>query len=289
MPSTLFGPAAVITLLLGAAQITTQSPTVSMSYEVKRVLTLFEPVVLKLFIDNPRDTQLAVDLGRNFFGNLQLSLRKPDGRVVPADPSRPKRLEDSHEGRHLLIDAGGQYSRRHTLDEWFDFEQVGDYELTVMFTGSVHPGTGFDLGRQGASGFRSLTWNEWQNVQRSHAAAIDIPTMSLRFRILPHNDAVLRGNCETLIQEAYSHDWREAVSAANILAYMKGPTAAENLARLLDPQKPPYVSSVEFIAIEGLARAGTEQARLALLEATSHPNRGVASFAQNRLERFVLR
>ena len=106
-----------------------QSAKVVVSFSLAQAhLSLHEPVFLNFTIENRTSDPVVVDLGANHKEAFLFAIVKPDG-------SKAELPQMSPEGSALVGKArlrpGQKYSRRLLLNEWSEFDSLGQYEISV--------------------------------------------------------------------------------------------------------------------------------------------------------------
>ena len=91
-------------------------------------ITLHEPVILKLLVENTGNESVALDFGANFTQGLLISIIDPSGTLTRRPTLEPKGIVSV--GR-AEIAPGAKYVREFVLDEWYPFESIGQYAVGV--------------------------------------------------------------------------------------------------------------------------------------------------------------
>lgn len=89
-------------------------------------ISLHEPVVLKLTLNNLGPEAAVVDLGVNDLGAFRLNVRGPDGQIRALPP-----LRGSGTMGRITIDASGTFSMPLMLNEWISFAAPGAYGVEI--------------------------------------------------------------------------------------------------------------------------------------------------------------
>ncbi|HEV2380587.1 MAG TPA: hypothetical protein VG206_12435 [Terriglobia bacterium] len=186
-------------------------------------LTLHEPVVLRFSVENTFAEALTLDLGWNRVGKFTVAIFRPDG--LAAHPAHLRTGGVSRTPRVLLA-TGERYSQQLLLNEWYPFDELGDYRIEIEFEGSIRRGPGTTL--QGP------------------------PPREIALRVGPRDPAVLAETCQRLIKRAVGPDAESALGAAKELSYVLDGTAVPFLARLT--REGPFVAVTRPIALRGLNR-----------------------------------
>lgn len=206
-------------------------PSVSVDISVQpRRLTLHEPVLLTLSIENSSLDPVHVDLGRDRKEGLLVNIRPLSGTEVALTWLRRSGF---HRGGVFDIGPGQKYSQSYVLNEGYNFNAVGSYEIEVKL---ARPLTlnGQDI--EGGKVFRGV------------------------IEIVERNESALGRRCEEIFAKADDpSSYERAAEAALALSYVEDPVAVPYLQRLLAPN-----TLVAPIAISGLERIGTPEAVRAL-------------------------
>jgi hypothetical protein len=249
----------LLVLASGAMAIAASGPAraaqpadVTVSYQAPASLVLHEPVLVELTIENRSAEPVQVDLGFNRRERFAITIKGPRG-VIPE-----KVLTETGLGRRGLISvaANGRYQQQLLLNDWFPFEDAGQYAIEIQLRSRLTTASG---------------------------GAIDTPTTGrLDLEITPRNDAVLRATCERLAQiAAGAREAQQRMDAAKALSEVADPVVVPYLRALL--QKPGAEDMM--IVMRGLTRVGTAEARAALEEAAQSANGEQAALARDALRR----
>ena len=228
---------------------------VTLAYELPDRVTLHEPIVLDIVIDNASGHPVGVHLGWHRVGNFHLTLVKPNGDVVSPRSQDP-------EGVAPLDTFSIEPSTRHTqwmvLNAFFDFDTAGQYELGVQFSGTIRAAT-----------------DAMVRADRSRTLSITI---------LPRDEATLRTTCNRLAAIAtQSMNAERSMRAATALAWTVDPVAVPWLRDVAQS------SRAQYEAIVGLGRIGNPQAREVLESLTFSHLPDVAAAARAQLRRLAMR
>lgn len=165
----------------------------SVSFKAPAQLTLHEPVLAELAIDNPAERPVVIDLGLGRTQFITVTVTLPDGSVV----SPRLGLRD---GLHRLgkteIPAKSRYTQQLLLTEWLAFDTPGVYQI--------------ELG---------LALPKGVPVQSALAA----PLAATRFELTigPRDANVLRARCGALASiMAVSQNAEERINAGRALTSM---------------------------------------------------------------------
>lgn len=209
----------------------------SVTYQVESTVTLREPVVVTVTVENSTDAPVAIDLGLDRTANFRF---EPRGAIQPR-----RRVVDEGAGGvvragTLAIAPGQRYQQRLLLNEWFEFDRIGIYEIYIRLDSPL-------------SGDARAT------------ASAAYTGSTLRFEVLPRNERVLRETCAKLSAiVSATRDVDVSFQAARELAAVKDPIAVEYIGQALAA-----TSRGEFILIPALVGIGGREAK-ALAERLSH-------------------
>lgn len=196
-------------------------------------LTLHEPVLLILTIENSNSDPVHVDLGRDRKEGLLVNIKPSSGRKVALTWLRRSGF---HRGGTFDVGPGEKYSQSYVLNEGYDFNAVGSYEIEVRLAKPLSV-NGQDI--QSGEVFRRV------------------------IEIGERNESALQKRCEEIFSKADDpSSYERAAGAARALSYVEDPVAVPYLQRLLSPNR-----LVAPIAISGLERIGTPEAVRALASA----------------------
>lgn len=194
-------------------------------------VTLHEPIVatFEAKIDTTQDVHL--DLGRDRKETFKFVIIPPDGNRTELPQLRKSGF--TRNGL-MVIKPGQSYSQDLLLNEWFDFNTVGTYQVQVQLTKPVY------------SEQRELTVRNQGLV--------------IRFTIMPRDEAALSRTCDALAAQIEgSNSYENSAYAAMQLSFVSDPITVPYLRRALVSGK-----LVEPIAIRGLERIGNVDAVRAL-------------------------
>jgi hypothetical protein len=219
-------------------------------------VVLHEPLIVLLRIENHFKEPVTCDLGPYRRGNIEVAVMPPGGSL-----QRLPKLEESGFGLAgaVSIAAGEVYSEQLLLNEWYPFDQVGSYEVDIRLN----------------SAFKSA------------AGRVANPRTSdtLRFHISPRNEERLRKACEHLTVATITGSNAQAqLDAVRALSYIDDPVALPFLQQILQ-------ATIRFdsIAIEGIRRVGTPDARSALAQLAASSDEERAKLALDALRRLGIK
>jgi hypothetical protein len=228
----------------------------TMSYLLPAQLTVREPVILDVTVRNDLTETIAVDFGTGGVSEFNFGIQKPDGSRTPIHLTTtrpPGELSWFEPVGPISIQSGTSVSRSIVLSEVADFSQIGSYEVTIRFGGSV----------------RTLS-NGSVNVLREVRHTL---------HVLPRNEDALRHACDELAREAKDPD---AVHRGRAVAALASIGDAIVIPYLLEVARSDPFASRE---VDALVRLGGPDARRALEELSKSSNGWTASAAQSGLKR----
>lgn len=213
-----------------------------------------EPIILSFFVSNNSAAVVKVDLGLNGTQGFLLSVTSPDGKRVTVRPTSASELDFLG---MTSIEPGRRFTERLVLNKWFDFSQLGRYELRAMLTNPIRTEEGRDL----------LRTDEFAE----------------RVEVGPSNPQELSLVCERLTREASGTDsYESAVEAATALSVIHDPMVVPYLARLLDVDAP-----IQTTIVPALEHISNLEAATALAVALKSKSGLTVSLAQAALTRIA--
>lgn len=203
-------------------------PQDAISFTMPASLSLHEPIVAVLAIENTRNEPIQVDLGDDHTGNLRVTLRQ--GSAAPA-PSQKLPTGGIVRGGEISIAPGERHQERLVLDDWFVFDRPGAYEVDIRLTTPIRTASG--------------------------APVSSPPGAALRFELLPRSEAVLRDTCARLTNILLtSANVGDVHQAARELSAVRDPIAVAYVGQVLDA-----TDRVDSILVRGLVRVPGPEAR----------------------------
>jgi len=200
---------------------------------LKPNISLHEPVLIQFVVHNGSPQKIMFDLGFNRKSNFDITVIQPDGVRINV-PSL------NHEGvgrrGEVSLETDQTYTQVLLLDEWYDFNKIGIYEIQIKLRGSL----------QTESGTPVLT---------------KLST-KLHIHIEPSNNQQLEQICRELTKTALESPAEKAMEAGEALSYIRDPIAVPFLAEVL--KNSPFVKS---LAIVGLTRIRDAQSVEVLINA----------------------
>lgn len=207
--------------------------------------SLHEPILLHFSAKNTFRVPITVDLGWNRVGNFRVSVVKPDGSTI-----HPVQLRRGGISRSATVslEPGDTYQQDLLLNEWCQFEELGDYRLEIRLAGPIREESG---------------------------TALDGPLpQEIRLSVGPRDPAVLAKTCNDLMQKGISSDAETALTAAKALSYVVDLAAVPYLGQLT--RSGPFAAVERGIAIEGLNRIAAVHGSGAVVSHLKPGDRGLA-------------
>lgn len=199
----------------------------------KETLTLHEPVLVRLRVENRSDHPARVNLGFDRVGNLRFTIAGPGERPVVAEPR-------IHEGiaRTGMVEVapGETYTQEVLLSALFKFSGVGLYNIQAKITPHF-------AGPQGGQPF----------VYESQ---------KMYLRVLPRDPPQLKRVCAKLVEGIMSSGAETSMESAKELSYVNDLVAVPYLEQAAT--RGPFNSVVRPVAIEGLARISLSSGKSAV-------------------------
>jgi hypothetical protein len=225
-------------------------PTPAIQFHLPDRLTLREPVVFDFAVINDLAEPISVDMGWNRIGHFAFDVRKPDGLVVSA---RPEPRGGVSRLSRVTVDARQRYEHWLVLNEWLTFDQIGTYQLTIRFSGTL---------------------------TNSAGRRISVNPMSHSFEVFDRDEQALRNRCAALVREAiHSDGLPEEQRAATALSFVEDPVAIPYLAELVNNDR-----SLQT-ALDGLLRIGGPLARKIVEQVAADVNPAKAILGKAALAR----
>jgi hypothetical protein len=212
---------------------------VLVSYITNDRFTIHEPVIVKFTIENNLREVILFDLGQNRKSNFSIMITTPDGsefKVPNLSWNGASRI-----GR-MSLGTNRTYSQELLLNEWYDFDEVGIYQVAISLTDQIKTSDGIVI--------LPLTKN------------------IVSFQIGPRDEVLLKQKCESLmnaIEQAKTYS--DASEAALRLSYVKDSLCIPFLKRAIESHK-----LIDEIAIFGLGRIATNEALEALISVAQKKN-----------------
>lgn len=204
-------------------------------------------------IDNNSDETYNVDLGIDREQAFTLIVKTPAGKEA-------RWTKHVTEGLHspgiVRIEPKSAYTQTLTLNQWWEFDALGTYHVTLLIDAPV---VGDISGR----------------LKVSMQADVNVSAPDARY---------LQNQCEQLL---------ETVSSSS--AYQDAIDAAKNLSAIDDPIAAPYLAqaaaakpAIAYISISGLEKLGTKEAVDGLLNLAKNQNGDLKLLATRSLKQLEL-
>lgn len=249
----------IFALIIAAGSSSAQPVPASWQIQDPRV-SLHEPVILRLSVENLGTDLAQLDLGANFTQGLLVTIITPEGRVIPIPPIEPNGL--SRIGR-VRIHPGDRYVHDFVMDQWYAFDSPGRYGIRV---GLRYPITSAGLN-------------------------FPIPESIQTVAVEPRDEAALRRRAEALLTQAFRADNTknanlipDADEAMLAMRYLRDPVAIPYLIQALASP----VLAVQGGAVTGLSRFPEPQAVNALIGYTKGTGSYI-EYARGELTRMAAR
>jgi hypothetical protein len=218
-------------------------------------ISLHEPVMVEARVNNTTSEDIKADFGTDLKDGFHFKVVRPDGRKerTPA----PERREGFHIGGAVTLEPGMSFAVRLTLDQWFDFSELGEYVIEGELGNPIETLDGSTIEEPGK--FRSS------------------------LRVVPRDSQRLRNVCSNLLSNAMnamSLSWQEAADFADALSRVNDPVAVPYLQQFLESGHP-----FERYPIAGLERVGNLKAVRILIKAFEKMGPEEAPMAQAALRR----
>jgi hypothetical protein len=199
------------------------------------VISLHEPVIIEAGVSNVTTGPIQVDFGDNRKGAFHFKVTRPDGRKAWTPAPEPR--EGLVFSGVVALKPGESFVVRFTLDEWFDFSELGDYLIEGELGNSIKTPEGTTI--EAPKRFRST------------------------LKVVPRDGKRLRSTCASLTSNVLNAASRgEAADFAEALSRVNDPVAVPYLQQLLQSGQ-----GFEQYAIAGLQRVGDLEAVRILIKA----------------------
>ena len=173
---------------------------------------------------------VQIDLGRDRKENFKITLTTPTGKKIHLTQVRKSGMTRTPD---VTIATGENYHQTLVLNEWYDFKQVGFYQIDV------------ELAKPALSNGAVVAGQE---------------PFNLTLNVDPRDEIALANRCGSLAADIIAFPpYEVAAERALALSYVNDPVAVPYLKRILLANK-----LVEPIAIRGLERIATPDAVQAL-------------------------
>lgn len=182
----------ITALILGAhmggqTPSTAGSTTVEVALELPAMVALHEPAMARVTVRNTGQDSVTLDLGVNHKLAWELYVRPPNApRAVRASYNPP--MDEIGKIGRISVEPGGVFEKDLPLDQWFAFDRIGTYEISVALVGL----------------------NPLRNT-----IAVSEPQ---RLRVTPRNEATLKATCNHLATLTVNADLEVSAEAARKLS-----------------------------------------------------------------------
>ena len=208
-------------------------------------ITLGEPVVARMTINNDSSEDLTVDLGDDRVGNIMATVVAPDGTLR----NRPQAsLEGIKFAGTVKVAPRATYVTSIVLSDWFTFNQIGTYRVAL-------------------------------GIRLGEAQSKSLVSESFEIVVSPRDEVVLRSRCAALVKQGLdeSNSAEKSITAARELADIQDPVAVPFLVEMLEH------SRYSQMAILSLARLNSMESADALIKAAKSQNKEISSLAHSAL------
>jgi len=227
--------------------------SVVLRYESPVDITVGEPVIVELTVDNQREDAIRVDLGFNRTENFVVTVKGPAGRPHTAALLQSPLPDRAGRGGRVLVSPSQTFSHQLVLNQWFRFDQAGIYVVEIRLKTGITTAAGIP---------------------------IDVPTPGhFTIDVRPRNEWALKATCERLAQTVIeTADVAQRLDAARALSYVADPVAVSYIASVIAS-----TDAVDSLLIPALARIGGSEAWETLKRLQNSPDRDRASLASRFL------
>lgn len=206
-----------------------------------------EPILLTLVITNSSYELLPVSLGYDREGGFIFTVKRPDGSLKEIPRKRAR--EGPALAGNFSIEAQKTYTQQLILNEWYDFQDPGVYEINA-----------------------SLVKGRWQQ----EAACLN---SRLKIEILPFDTAQVQQRCSDLVETIRQNtkNFGNASDAVKALLVVKHPIVVPFLEQAMKANH-----GVISYVISGLEEIGNEQAVRVLIPLLDNPDPENSDFFEAR-------
>jgi hypothetical protein len=107
-----------------------ETASVVLAYSAPSNVVLHQPIVANLVVQNSRPEPVRLHLGLGATQNFVVKIVRPDGVVMTA-PAVPKPIDARTAQVVVLSRPLAVYTHRLVLNEWFPFDQPGNYRIEI--------------------------------------------------------------------------------------------------------------------------------------------------------------
>ena len=241
--------------LVKSQTIPQPAANVQVAYKLSSTrVSLHEPIFMSMTIANNSGEVLNIDLGQDRKQAIYLSIQQPDGRIVSA--SLPLHGGLSAVGL-TSIASGHAYQQTVVLNEWYAFDAIGNYVISVR------------LGQIGGQ-------QQLPELKRQTALPIEIVERD------PERLAEICGDLRITVESSSSY--ANMAEATLALSYINDPIAVP----YLQDVAPLHSGMVAPIAIKGLARIDGTSGVTALISLSRQKTPEIRSLARASLAQVML-
>lgn len=273
----------LLVLLLAIPGMARSEPTkaLEVSYSLDSPITLHEPAIVQVTIQNVSSHGITIDLGWRDVAAFLFRVSTPEGNHVDIPPQDYRRGDIVMSGVAKYLKPQGKFSERIILNEWDIPEGLAQPSANLIGRGTFNvPGNYQIAAKLAVPTTGKEPSNPW--ISEDDHPKIEVAETVLNLTILPRNEIVLKQRCENLIRRLrVAHRYDESYPIAKELSYVNDPAAISYLVMLVKETE-------ELLAIEGLTRIGTDEAWEAMIEVTkSKYDKEAAKYAKAILRRKV--
>jgi hypothetical protein len=238
-------------LLVCVAAGATQPTSGVISVQLERpTISLGEPVLMQVRVDNRASGPLDLDLGGDGTENILISIIGPDGKIRQKPPTIRKEGVVFFGNVHL--ESGGSYVETVVLNQWFQFEETGRYEIKIAL----------------------------QSPLRIAGKNIPGGDFVLPLEISPRNPSQLASACSQLVSRIHAEgSAQDSLSAALALSFVHDSIVVPYWAQVLE--QPGFAHDK---AISSLANVGNSEAVAVLVRSLQSPEGDTRSSARSALK-----
>jgi len=216
----------------------------------KAAISLGEPILLQVRVDNRASVPLDLDLGGDGTENILISIVGPDGKTRHKPPTIRKEGVVFFGNVHL--ESGGSYAQTVVLNQWFQFEETGRYEIKIAL----------------------------QSPLRIAGESIPAGDFVLPLEISSGNPSQLASACSQLVSRIHAEgSAQDSLSAALALSFVHDSIVVPYWAQVLE--QPGFAHDT---AISSLANVGNSEAVAVLVRSLQGPEGNTRSWAQTALK-----
>lgn len=229
------------------------SNPVSIALE-KQTISSGEPVLIQVRINNTASVPLQLDLGLNGKDNVLIAVTQPDGKRIEKPEPGLRNGMAFFGWQHL--ERGQEYSEALVLNEWFEFKQIGRYQIKIQLREPATVGT----------------------------EKIPLDPFILNLDVAPANIEELLGSCKNLVARVRRRQSaQDNIAAESALRYVDDPA----MLPFWEEKTTDRSVSIREIAFSNLANIGTPDVVGILSRAIHSQDTDTKSLARSALEQVV--